>query len=73
MRQKGDLEFANLLNRVRSAEHTEDDINVLQLRTIDPSEEGYPIDALHVFPFNKQVDAHNQKMLMSMDYCFQTV
>lgn len=67
MRQKGDVEFANLLDRVRTAEHTEEDIRVLQLHTTDPSKEGYPIDALHVFPFNKQVDAHNQKMLATLE------
>jgi hypothetical protein len=59
MRQKDDLAFTQLLNRVRTASHTDDDIRCIQSRTITPGDENYPSDALHIFPKNAPVDEYN--------------
>ena len=47
MRQKNDQAFTELLNRVRTATQTEDDIRIIQSRSITPSDPNYPSDALH--------------------------
>ncbi len=59
MRQKDDLAFTQLLNRVRTASHTDDDIRCIQSRTITPGDENYPSDALHIFAENAPVDEYN--------------
>ncbi|CAB4038045.1 ATP-dependent DNA helicase PIF1 [Paramuricea clavata] len=59
MRQKDDLAFTQLLNRVRTASHTDDDIRCIQSRTITPADENYPSDALHIFAENAPVDEYN--------------
>ena len=48
MRQKNDKAFTELLNRIRTATHTKDDIKVTQSRCIKPSDPNYPFDALHI-------------------------
>ena len=48
MRQKDDQPFAELLNRFRTASQTEEDIQYIQSRAIDPSDNNYPSDALHI-------------------------
>ena len=63
MRQKNDKAFTELLNRVRTASHTEDDIKVIQSRSITPSDPHYPSDALHIWAENAPVDEHNHKRL----------
>ena len=52
MRQKEYLAFTQLLNRVRTASHTDDDIKCIKLRTVTPDDENYPSDALHIFAEN---------------------
>ncbi|VDI08176.1 Hypothetical predicted protein [Mytilus galloprovincialis] len=63
MRQKDDFKFAELLNRIRNATFTSEDIEVLKGRdtTIHPLK--HPIDCLHVYSTNAKVDQHNTKML----------
>ncbi|XP_062587317.1 uncharacterized protein LOC134248951 [Saccostrea cucullata] len=62
MRQRDDLSFARLLNRVRSGQHTSDDVSTLCTReTNDP-----PEDILHVYTTNKAVDNYNNKKLESL-------
>ena len=63
MRQKNDKAFTELLNRIRTASHTEDDIKVIQSRCITPSDPNYPFDALHIWAENSPVDEHNEKKL----------
>ena len=63
MRQKNDTAFTELLNRIRTASHTEDDIKVIQSRCITPSDPNYPINALHIWADNSPVDEHNKKKL----------
>ena len=42
MRQKNDQAFTELLNRVRTASQTKDDIKIIQSRSISPSDPNYP-------------------------------
>ncbi|XP_028412598.1 uncharacterized protein LOC114535497 [Dendronephthya gigantea] len=63
MRQKNDKAFTELLNRIRTASHTEDHIKVIQSRSIEPYDPNYPSDALHIFAENAPVNEHNQKKL----------
>ena len=66
MRQKEDHEFAQLLNRLRLNEMTEEDKNKLQTRVVDRHSDDYPKDALHLFAENLGVDNHNEKILNQM-------
>ena len=59
MRQKDDIYFTQLLNRVRTASHTDDDITCIQSRVITADDENYPSDALHIFAENAPVDEYN--------------
>lgn len=65
MRQKDDIEFANLLNRIRTETHTKDDIEVLKTRQVTTDDPEYPTSSLHVFTTNSKVDQHNEKHLAS--------
>ena len=60
MRQKNDQAFIQLLNRIRTATHTDDDIKIIQSRSISPSDPNYPSDALHIWAENNPVDNHNK-------------
>ena len=63
MRQKDDLDFAHLLNRLRLNEMTEEGKEKLQTRIVDRDSDDYPKDALHLFAENKVVDEHNNNIL----------
>ena len=63
MRQKNDKAFIELLNRIRTASRTEDDIKVIQSRSITPSDPHYPSDALHIWAENAPVNEHNESKL----------
>ncbi|XP_047213329.1 uncharacterized protein LOC124863125 [Girardinichthys multiradiatus] len=68
MRQKDDRAFAELLNRIRvkgKADLLSDGDRSLLTQTItDPKE--CPMDVLHVFATNKEVDAHNAAVVASL-------
>ena len=66
MRQKGDSAFAELLCRVRTASCTDEDIAVLESRVIEPDSADYPIEALHVYRLNDDVDVRNRYMLSNL-------
>ena len=66
MRQKDDLDFAHLLNRLRLNEMTEEDKKKLQTRIVDRDTDDYPKDALHLFAENTFVNEHNNKILSQM-------
>ena len=53
MRQRGDQRFAELLCRVRKAEHTEEDLDLLKSRALEDSDPDYHHDAVHVYRLNK--------------------
>lgn len=63
MRQKGDQQFAELLNRFRTSSQTDNDINCINSRCISPSADNYPLDALHIWAENDPVNQHNNKQL----------
>ena len=61
IRQKDDLEFANLLNRLRVGNQTKDDITLLRSRELnmDMMNSNYPRQVPHIFLKNDLVDSHN--------------
>ena len=63
MRQREDLQFAELLMRVRTASCTEEDITLLKSREVSVTDPQYPQHALHVFKTNREVDDYNVKKL----------
>ncbi|XP_066290966.1 uncharacterized protein [Branchiostoma lanceolatum] len=69
MRQRDDVAFAQLLNRLRvkskSQKLSEDDDRTLLSRvlSVDFSSDQYPKDVLHIFATNILVAQHNDKML----------
>ena len=62
MRQKDDAPFAELLNRIREGNQTEEDISVLKSRSVSSETTQYQElrNELHLFPCNASVDAHNK-------------
>ena len=66
MRQKDDLAFAQLLNRLRLNEMTDEDKQKLQTRVVDHETGDYPKDALHLFAENCYVDQHNDTILSQL-------
>ena len=73
MRQKNDKGFTELLNRIRTASHTQGDIKVINSRCITQSDPNYPSDALHIWAENAPVDEHNQRKLKSIQAPLFTV
>ena len=65
MRQNDDKEFTNLLNRIRTASQSQDDIKCLQSKLVS-SDDNYPTNALHIWAENKPVDEHNTKHLQNL-------
>lgn len=64
MRQKDDVSFAQLLNRVREGNQTPKDIEILQTRQVKvPSCE--PIT--HLYQTNDEVNNHNLKLFQTLD------
>ena len=66
MRQKDDIDFALALNRIRTQDHTHEDIAMLQSRVISPEHPDYPHDALHLFADNKHVHQYNHRKLQTL-------
>ena len=64
MRQKDDKEFAQLLNRLREGNHSENDISILKqpLLNVRPEQDDYPMNITHLFTTNVSVDAHNNAL-----------
>jgi hypothetical protein len=65
MRQKDDLPFAEMLNRLRSGIYSEDDVDIMKTRIISSTSPSYPKNALHIFSTREDVDNHNSLMLNS--------
>ncbi|XP_069109785.1 ATP-dependent DNA helicase PIF1-like [Argopecten irradians] len=66
MRQKEYLQFASLLNRIRTGSHSEEDIDLIKTRCISEDSLQYPHNALHVYATNAKVDEHNIKKLNAL-------
>ena len=67
MRQKDDIEFAQLLNRLRYNELTPEDKNVIQRCMITETNENYPNHAPHLFTQNSKVDACNNQLIERLE------
>ena len=54
MRQKDDKEFAQLLDRLREGNHSENDISILKQRLLNvrPAQDNYPMNMTHLFKKN---------------------
>ena len=66
MRQKDDLAFAQLLNRLRLNEMTEEDKQKLQTRVFDRDTGDYTKDAVHLFAEIFYVNIHNDNILSQL-------
>ena len=66
MRQKDDLQFAHLLNRLRLNELTDKDQDTLKTRFVSPESKDYQKDLLHLFAENAGVNKHNNEILSEM-------
>ncbi|XP_071138424.1 uncharacterized protein [Mytilus edulis] len=66
MRQKDDLEFAQLLNRLRQNQQTENDFAVLNTRTVSISDPTYRTNATHLFVENALVDNFNLQYISKL-------
>ena len=62
MRQQDCLPYAQLLNRLREGNQTDEDIAVLRDRIITTEDASYPVSAQHLFRTNESVDRHNSWM-----------
>lgn len=64
MRQKDDLEFAQLLNSLRHNETTSsEDLNIIHRHIIAVNSLNYPHNAHHLFTMNTKVDEYNNKLI----------
>ena len=67
MRQREDMEFAMMLNRIRVANHNDEDVTFLKSREIKEFTHNYSRDTLLVFANNAAVDEYNTTMLDALD------
>ena len=67
MRQKVDLKFAQLLNRLRVNELTEEDKDDLRKRVFDRDSGEYPRDAVHLFAEKEGVYNRNENIMNAID------
>ena len=73
MRQKDDFQFASLLNRIRNATFTSEDIAVLKKRDKTIHSLNHPKDCLHVYSTNAKVNQHNESMLSTLKVPLETL
>ena len=66
-RQGEDRVYGDLLNRVRTAEHTEEDIAALRTRVFPRSDPSLDSNALHIYGTNAKVNARNEAKLNEID------
>ena len=62
MRQKDDLQYAQIMNRLREGNQTDEDISVLKSCKVAINVKvhpDYPLDKGHLFVSNKKVNGHN--------------
>jgi len=62
MRQRESKVFAEILNRLREGNHTNDDLLKIKDRLITPNSSTYPSDAPHLFIQNKKVNEFNDRV-----------
>ena len=67
MRQKDDLKFAQLLNRLRLNVLTEKDKDDLRKRVVDRNSSEYSGDAVHLFAEKEGMYKHNENIMNGID------
>ena len=63
MRQAENKSFAELLNRIREGNQTDDDIAELKNQIIDVNPENYPWEVPRLFTTNEKVDSYNTSII----------
>ena len=58
--------FTELLNRFRTALQTDEDIRSIQSRSINPSDDNYPLNVVHIWAENKPVTEYNNMKLQQI-------
>lgn len=66
MRQKDDLRFAEMLNRLRENNMTDEDKELISQRFIRQDSQVYPKEAPHLFIENKFVDCYNNSLIENL-------
>ena len=66
-RQGDDKVYGDLLNRVRTATHTEEDIATLQTRVCPRDDPSLDSNALHIYGTNAKVNARNKAKLTEIE------
>ncbi|XP_069109665.1 ATP-dependent DNA helicase PIF1-like [Argopecten irradians] len=66
MRQKGDVPFTELLNRLRHGELSPQDKLLLSERKVDQGHESYPSSIPHLFIENRFVDDFNSNLIQKL-------
>ena len=67
MKQKDDLKFAQLLNRLRLNVLTEEDKDDLRKRVVDRNSSKYPRDAVHLFAEKEGMYKRNENIMNGFD------
>ena len=67
MRQRGDAEFIDLLNNVRTGDSQPCDMRLLKSRVIKPQSSNYLQNFLHIFAENSSAKINNLEMLYSIE------
>ncbi|XP_069110076.1 ATP-dependent DNA helicase PIF1-like [Argopecten irradians] len=67
MRQKDDLHFAQMLNRLRLNELLPEDKDLIKSHIVTPTSSAYPKNVLHLFTENKRVDNFNTQLIQDLD------
>ena len=73
MRQAENKSFAELLNRIREGNQTDDDIAELKNLIIDVNSENYPWGVPHLFTTNGKVDSYNASIIHRSSHAVYTI
>ena len=65
-RQGKDKQYGDLLNRIRTSSHTQEDIKLLETRVFDKNSKLLPNEALFVTCLNKKVNEVNEEKLKAL-------
>ena len=68
MRQKGDTDLIDMLNKVRTGDLDNESEILIMSRFISKNDHSFPVEALHIFAENKPAQRHNDYMLNHLDH-----
>lgn len=71
MRQKDDVLFAQILNRLREGQHNVDDVQILSRRIVEENE--ITKNVPHLFPTRNEVSNHNRNIFDQLDESKKTI